>query len=160
MNRILHRVVFPATLVVMMVTFLSTVIFINPTPSFAASETKKSPAATRTSAVDYAEAQIKQFQASLKITTAQEPLWNNLTTVMRENAKDIDAIRKERAEKRGTMNAVERMKFHSQVTESQLNQLKKFIPVFEEFYVSLSDEQKKTADEIFSTGKFRKTKKK
>lgn len=163
MNRI-YRVVFPATFVVMMVTFLSTVIFINPSPSFAATETKKAPAAKpeekRTSAVDYAEAQIKQFQGSLKITAAQEPLWDNLTTVMRENAKDVDAIRKERAANRGTMNAVERMKFHSQMTESQLNQLKKFIPVFEEFYNSLSDEQKKNADEIFSTGKYRKTKKK
>lgn len=159
MNHIMYRVVFPATFAVMLVAFLSTAIFINPTPSFAASETKKSSEATRTSAVDYAEAQIKQLQASLNITTAQEPLWNDLRVVMRENAKDVDALRKDRAASRATMNAVERMKFHSQVTESHLNQLKKFIPVFEAFYDSLSDEQKKSADEIFSTGKYRKNRK-
>lgn len=159
MNRIIYRVVFPATFVVMMVTFLSTVIFINPRSSFAASETKKAPETTRTTAAEYAETQIKQLQTSLKITKDQEQSWNDLTVVMRENAKDVDALRKERAANRGTLNAVERMKFHSQVTESQLNQMKKFIPVFETFYNGLSDEQKKNADEIFSTGKYRKTKK-
>ncbi len=160
MNRILYRVVLPATFVVMMVTFFSTVIFINPSPSFAASETKKAPEATRTTAAEYAEAQIKQLQASLKITKAQESSWNDLTALMRENAKDVDALRKERVATRGTLNAVERMKFHSEMSESRLNQLKKFIPVFETFYNSLSDAQKKSTDEIFSTGKYRKTKRK
>ena len=87
-------------------------------------------------------------------------MWNNLTVVMRENAKGVDALRKDRDENRTTLNAVERMKLHSQITETHLNQLKKFIPVFEAFYNSLSDEQKKSVDEIFSTGKYRKTKRK
>ena len=160
MKRIIHRVVFPATFFVMLAAFSSTVIFINPGPSFAASGTKNRPEATRTSAVDYAEAQIKQLQASLDITAAQQPLWNDLTAVMRENANGVDALRKERVATSTTMNAVERMKFHSQTTESHLNQLKKFIPVFEAFYVNLSDEQKKSVDETFATGKYRKTKRK
>lgn len=160
MNRIMYRAAFPAAFVALLVAFLSTVMFINPGPSFAASGAKSTPAAARTSAVDYAEAQIKQLQASLNITTAQEPLWNDLTAAMRENAKDVDALRKERAANRTTMNAVERMKFHSQMTESHLSQLKKFIPVFEAFYNSLSDEQKKNADTIFATGKYGKNRKK
>ena len=53
---------------------------------------------TRTSAVEHTEAQIKQLQGALNITAAQEPLWNNLTQVMRENAKDMDVINKDRAE--------------------------------------------------------------
>jgi len=160
MKCIIHRVVFQATFVVMLAAFSSTVFFLNPAPSFAASGTKSRPEATRTSAVDYAESQIKQLQASLEITTAQQPLWNDLTAVMRENAKDVDALRKERAATGVTRNAVERMKFHSQMTESHLNQLKKFTPVFEAFYVSLSDEQKKSVDETFVTGKYRKIKRK
>jgi hypothetical protein len=51
------------------------------------------------------------------------------------------------------MNAVERMKFHSQITESRLAQQKKLIPPFEALYTGLSDEQKKITDTIFMTGK-------
>jgi hypothetical protein len=83
---------------------------------------------------------------------------------MRENAKDMDALTdtlaKERAEGTKTMNAVEHMKFHSQITEAHLDQLQKFIPPFEALYDSMSDEQRKTTDTIFRTGRFGKNKKK
>lgn len=160
MNQKYMQAVTPVTVATLVVMFLATLFFVNPSLSSAATETSKTTPVARTSAVDYAEAQIKQLQDALKITAAQEPLWNDVTVAMRENAKEVDAIRKERAELRTTMNAVERMKFHSKITESQLNQLRKFIPTFEVFYNSLSDAQKKSTDDIFSTGKYRKTKKK
>jgi hypothetical protein len=72
---------------------------------------------------------------------------------MRENAKEMDALTKDRAESSKTMNAVERMKFHSQITETQLAHQKRFIPVFEAFYTNLTDEQKKITDSLFMTGK-------
>jgi hypothetical protein len=79
---------------------------------------------------------------------------------MRENAKEMDALNKDRAESAKTMNSVEHMKFHSQTTEVHLNQLKKLIPPFEAFYASMSDQQKKTTDTIFRTGKHGKHKRK
>lgn len=154
-----YHVAFPAALVVVMVAFLSAIFFVNPDTSFAASGKKKSAEVTRTSAVEHTETQIKQLQGSLNLTEAQEGLWNNLTQVMRENAKDMDALTKDRAENK-TMNAVEHMKFHSQVTEAQLNHLKKLIPPFEALYASMSDEQKKTTDATFRTGKHGKQKRK
>jgi hypothetical protein len=72
---------------------------------------------------------------------------------MRENANDMDALTKERVESTKSMNAVEHMKFHSQITEAQLVQLKKFIPPFEALYDSMSDAQKKNTDTIFLTGR-------
>ena len=155
-----YQVAFPVTLVVVMVAFLSTIFFANANLSFAASGKKKSSAVARTSAVEHTEAQIKQLQGALNITEAQKELWNNLTQVMRENAKDMDALTKDRAENTKTMNAVEHMKFHSQITEAHLDQLKKFIPPFEAFYASMSDEQKKITDTIFRTGKHGKPKRK
>jgi hypothetical protein len=75
---------------------------------------------------------------------------------MRENAKDMDALTdslaKERAEGTKNMNAVEHMKFHSQITEAHSDQLKKFIPPFEAFYSSMSDEQKKITDKYSGQG--------
>ena len=141
-----------------MVAFLSTIFFANANLSFAASSKKKPPAVAKISAVDYTEARIKQLQGALKITEAQQPLWNNLTQVMRENAKDMDAITKETAENTKTMNAVEHMKLHSRITDAHLDQLKKFIPPFEALYDSMSDEQKKITDTIFRTGKHGKNK--
>jgi hypothetical protein len=160
MKRKAYQVAFPATLIVVMVAFLSTIFFVNANLSFAASDKKKSSAVARTSAVDYTEAQIKQLEGSLNITEAQKELWNNLTQVMRENAKDMDALTKERAEKTKPMNAVEHLKFHSQISEAHLDQLNKLIPPFEAFYASMSDEQKKITDAIFRTGKYGKHKRK
>ncbi len=159
MKRKTYHVAMLATLVVVMVAFLSTMFLASANPSFAAGK-KKSSAVARPSAVEHTEAQIKQLQGALKITEAQQELWENLTQVMRENAEDMDALTKERAESTKNMNAVEHMKFHSQITEAHSDQQKKFIPPFEALYSSMSDEQKKTTDTIFSTGRFGKDKKK
>ncbi len=153
-----YSVVLHATLALVMAVFLSTIILASADTSFAASGKKKSQNLTRTSAVEYTEAQIKQLQGSLNITAAQEPLWNNLTQVMRENAKDMDALNKERAENTDPMNAVEHMKFHSKITQAHLDQMNKLIGPFETFYDSLSDDQKKITDTTFRTGKYAKHK--
>jgi hypothetical protein len=153
-----YQMFFPATLVLVIVAFLSTIFFATANLSFAASTSKKAPAIARTSAVEHTEAQIKQLQGSLDITEAQQELWKNLTAVMRENAKDMDTMNKERAESTKPMNAVEHMKLHSQVTEAHLAQMNKLIPPFEAFYSSMSDEQKAITDATFRTGKYGKHK--
>jgi hypothetical protein len=145
---------FPAAFIVM-VAFLAAIFFANANPSFAASG-KKAPAHANPSAIEYTEHQIKQLEGALTISDAQKPLWNDLTQVMRENAKEMDALTKNRAENAKTMNAVENMKMHSQITEAHLAQLKKLIPPFEAFYNSQSDEQKKVTDTLFRTGKYEK----
>jgi hypothetical protein len=155
MERKAYGFAFPVKLVVVMVALLSAVFLANATLSQAASGKKKTSEARKT-AVEYTESRIKQLSSALKITEDQEVLWNNVTQVMRENAKDMDALTKERAETAPTMNALEHMKFHSRVTEAQLDQQKKFIPVFEALYASLSGAQKATIDSIFRTGKYGK----
>jgi len=57
------------------------------------------------------------------------------------------------------MNSVERMKFHSQITKTQFDQLEKLIPPFEAFYSSMSDQQKNITDVVFTTGKYGKQRK-
>ena len=160
MKRKAYQIVFSATLVLVMAAFLSAIFFVNPNLSFAASAKKKSQTIATTSAVEHTEAQIKQLQGTLNITEAQQGLWNNLTSVMRENAKEMDTLTKDMAENTKTMNAVEHMKLHSQITEAHLAQLKKLIPPFEAFYNSMSDQQKNITDMIFRTGKFEKSKRK
>ena len=156
MNQKAYQVSFPAKLVVVTVAFLTAIFFANPNPSFAAASKTKSSSGARISAVEYTDVHIKDLQSALKITLDQEGLWNNLTTVMRENAKEMDALSKDRAEKSKGMNAVEHLKFHSLITEAHLNQQKRLIPPFEALYTSLSAEQQKIADTVFKTGKYGK----
>jgi hypothetical protein len=160
MKRTADHAAFPVTHVVVMMAFLSAIFLADANLSFAASNTQKAPEVARVSAVDRTEARITQLQAALKITDDQKELWSTLTLVMRDNAKEMDTLTKYRGEKTTAMNAVERMKFHSQITEAHLSQLKKFIPPFEALYASMSDEQKKTTDTLFKKGKNRKNKRK
>ena len=156
MKQKVYQVVFPATLVLVIVSFLFTIFFATANLSFAASDSKKASAIARASSVNHTEAQIKQLQSTLNITEAQQELWNNLTAVMRENAKDMDALSKKRDENIKPMNAVEHMKLHSQITEAHLAQMNKLIPPFEALYSSMSDEQKVITDTTFRTGKYAK----
>ena len=153
MKRKAYQVAFPATLVVVMVAFLSAIFLASANPSFAATAKKKAPAVARTSAVEQTEARILELQGALKITEDQKPLWSNLTLVMRDNAKNMDALTKDRADNKKIMNTVEYLKFQSQIAETRSEQLKRFIPPFEALYTSLSDEQKTTVDALFRTGK-------
>ena len=150
-----NHVAFPVARVVVMMAFLSSLFLVPAHLAFAAPESKKSPVVERTSIVDQTEARIKELQTGLKITDAQGKLWENLTQVMRENAKEMEAMIKNRAEAK-SMNAVQRMQFHIQMIETHLNQAKKFLPPFEELYASMSDEQKKDADTLFHKGIMRK----
>jgi hypothetical protein len=157
MNRSVFKVAVPASLVVM-VAFISAIFFAGPNAASAATAKKKAPAVARLSAVEHTEARIKMLQDALKITDSQTAAWNTLTQVMRENAKVMDALTKDRGEKTASLNSVERLKFHSQISEIQLDQLKKLIPPFEALYVSMSDEQKASTDAIMQTGKHGKKK--
>jgi TolA-binding protein len=152
--------VLPVTLVVVMTAFLAAVFFASANLSFAATGKKQTTAVNRTSAVDYTEAQIKQLQGALNVTEAQKELWMNFTSAMRENAKDMDALRddraKERAEGTQTLNAVEHMKLHREFTKAQFDQMERLIPPFEAFYSSMSDQQKNITDIVFRTGKYGK----
>jgi len=160
MKRKAYQIVFSATLVLVMVGFLSAIFFANPNSSFAASGKKKSQEVAGISAVEHTEAQIKQLQGTLNITEDQQKLWDKLVQVMRENAQEMDALTKNMAENTKTMNALDHMKFHSQITEAHLAQLKKLIPPFEAFYNSMSDQQKNITDMVFRTGKYEKSKRK
>ena len=149
-----------ARVVVVMIGLLATVIFATADSASASSGKSKSSAIAKPSAADHVEARIKQLQAAIKITEAQELLWNNLTKVMRDNAKEMDLLTRERAANFQSMNALEEMKFHLQITEAQAAQLEEFIPVFEALYVSMSDEQKISSDTLFRTGRQGKHKRK
>jgi len=132
-------------------TLRAPVVLAQATPA-PASGTRMHAAASKESTVDAVEARIKDLHARLKITPAQEDLWKNVTQVMQDNGKTMDALRKARAEKAPTMTAVEDFKTYGEITEVHADGIKKFVPVFSALYDSMSDAQKKNADNIFRRG--------
>ena len=112
--------------------------------------TAPSPArAAKASRADRVEARITMLHTKLAITPAQEDLWKNVTQVMRDNAQTMEALTKARADKAKTMTAVEDLTSYSEITTAHAEGLKKFIPVFETLYASMSDTQKAQADSLF-----------
>jgi periplasmic protein CpxP/Spy len=160
MKRIAHQFINPTALVISAVAFLVTIAFAGPNLSHAVSTNPDQKTPARASKVDRTEARIKDLQARLKITPAQEDLWNKVTQVMRENAKTMDALIRARSEKEKTMNTVEDLKSYSEITQAHAEGLKNFIPVFEALYAAMSDDQKKDADTLFRYGSHKKAKSK
>jgi len=107
------------------------------------------PRAAKASRSDRVEARITMLHAKLAITAAQEPAWQNLTQVMRDNEQTMEALTKARADKTKSMTAVDDLKSYAEITTAHAEGLKKFIPVFETLYGSMSDAQKAQADTLF-----------
>lgn len=106
------------------------------------------PIAVKAIEVESVEARIEALHERLKITQAQEELWNNVAQVMRENAQTMSTIlAKIGSHKGNTETPVDDMKFYGEITDAHAASVKKFIPVFEALYNGLSDAQKKAIKE-------------
>ena len=87
----------------------------------------------------------------LHVTPAQTAQWNAVAQVMRENEQSVHRLIEERQRNRQTMNAVDDLRSYEQLTEAHVDGIKRLVPVFETFYASMSDDQKKTADTVFAS---------
>jgi len=116
-----------------------------------ATATQKAPAgkASHMSRTDRVEAHIKDLHAKLRITAAQETQWGTVAQAMRDDAKAIETIAAERAQKIGTMNAVDDLRSYASLSEAHADGMKKLVAAFDPLYDSMSDSQKKAADALF-----------
>ena len=95
--------------------------------------------------------QIADLKKQLKITPQQEPQFNAFAEVMRNNARDEEAQMRQAGANQHP-NAVDGLKQAQQMAEMQSNGLKRLVPAFQALYDSLSDPQKKTADQVLGGG--------
>ena len=93
--------------------------------------------------------QIADLKRQLKITPQQESQFNAFAQAMRDNAQQMDQLMRQPP---GQLNAVEDLKRTQQLAESQANGLKRLLPPFQALYDVLSDQQKKTADQVLGGG--------
>ncbi|WP_250451614.1 Spy/CpxP family protein refolding chaperone [Caballeronia sp. ATUFL_M2_KS44] len=95
------------------------------------------------------EERIAQLHSSLKITSAQEAQWAPFADAMRENARAMADLYRQRIAQRDTMSALDDMKQYQQITQANADGTKRLVDAFEPLYASLSPEQKKLADTSF-----------
>jgi protein CpxP len=121
-----------------------------PSVAFAADKTTVSDNNAAQKPVDHADARIKELHTELKITADQEPQFEKLAEVMRDNAKEMSAAVEKTEAAKKTPSALDDLKAYQERVQVHADGLKNLIPAFEGLYTVLSDEQKKSADEMFS----------
>lgn len=115
---------------------------------------QKPPAKPRKSRVDRVEERIKQLHAELKITAAQEPAWDAVAQAMRDDAKASQQAYEQRHQAK-TMTAVDSLKSYQAIVDAHAQGLQKLVPAFQALYASMSPEQQKNADAVFSAARAR-----
>jgi protein CpxP len=106
------------------------------------------PVAGKT-AKERVENRIKQLHTELRITSAEEPQWNQFAEVMRQNAQDIDQAILNRTQQFETMNAVQNMQSYEQLAEQHAQHVQKLVVAFENLYGAMPEQQKQLADQVF-----------
>jgi len=101
---------------------------------------------------DRAELRIKDMHTKLNITAAQEPQWDKVAQVMRDDAKTMDTLTQARTDHAKDMTAIDDLKSYGEIASAHADGINKLTPVFSDLYASMSDAQKKEADMLFRHG--------
>ncbi|HEX3521674.1 MAG TPA: Spy/CpxP family protein refolding chaperone [Stellaceae bacterium] len=119
-----------------------------PPPAAAASPMANHPVPGK-NAEERVENRIKELHAQLRITSAEEPQWNQFAEVMRANARSMDQTFSERAQNFESMNAVQNMQSYEKLAQTHAQDLEKLVPAFQKLYDAMPDQQKQLADQVF-----------
>jgi Spy/CpxP family protein refolding chaperone len=123
-------------------------------PAFAQASTTAPQAPRQERHVDpgrHVEGRIAFLKAELKITDAQAPQFDRVAQAMRENARERRQLFEQfRADRDKPQSAVERLEARTRISESRAQQEQRFLAAFKPLYDSLSDDQKRTADELLA----------
>ncbi len=92
---------------------------------------------------------ITELHTKLQITPAQGQKWDQFAQVMRDNAKAMDQLYADRAQKLSSMSAVDNMQSFQTIEQARMQGMQKLVPAFQTVYDSLTDQQKQAADALF-----------
>lgn len=98
---------------------------------------------------DMVETRIKTLHDKLGVTPDQETEWSDVAQAMRDNEASIKTLIEDRHQNAKTMTAVQDLESYSKIAQAHADGLTKVASAFEPLYDSMSDDQKKNADEVF-----------
>jgi hypothetical protein len=95
-------------------------------------------------------ARLAYIKAELKVTDAQDALWNAYAAAARDNAKTMIARCSTMMGKRDSQISLpDRLDQNEQLMAAQLDAMRAVDKALKPLYAALSDGQKKTADQLF-----------
>lgn len=97
------------------------------------------------------ERQITDLRRKLNITPGQQPQFDALAQIMRQNAQALDTLAQQE-QQNSKPNAVEAVRSGGRFAEAEAEGLKRLLPPLQALYDSLSEQQKHTADQVFASG--------
>jgi protein CpxP len=92
---------------------------------------------------------INVLHTKLQISSAQQPQWDQFTQTMRENAQAMDDRFQRRVQTMPTMSAAENMQSYAHLVAEHGQDVQKLAAAFDMLYASMSDQQKRIADQSF-----------
>jgi hypothetical protein len=96
----------------------------------------------------HVEGRLAFLKTELKITDAQLPLWNAVADAIRANAKGMSAMSEGMMGSSQTATLPEKLALREKMMTAHLEALRRLKAAIDPLYAALSDEQKKTADEL------------
>lgn len=96
-------------------------------------------------APEHVEGRIAFLRAELKVTSAQEPLWEPVAAAIRENARASTGTMRQESTAAGLSASLER---REQQLSARLGAVKRLRTAVEPFYASLDEAQKTAADTL------------
>jgi protein CpxP len=121
----------------------------DPSSSGSTAAVKAKPAAGHAGHAMTIEQRIKDMHSKLLISSAQQPQWDTFADVMRTNGRNMDQTFQQRLNTMPAMTAPENMQSYAQVATDHAQDMQKLVPAFQALYDTMSDSQKKTADQVF-----------
>ena len=97
---------------------------------------------------EHVEGRLAFLKTELKITDAQLPLWNAVADVIRANAKGMGEMSGGMMGSEQTAALPEKLALREKMMTAHLEALRKFKAAVDPLYAALSEEQKKTADQL------------
>jgi len=98
----------------------------------------------------HVEGRIAYLKTELKITDAQQPLFDAVANVMRENSRAVrDAFQGMRGDPNQLRTALARLEARAKFTQLRADGEAKMLAAFRPLYQAMSPDQQKAADEMF-----------
>jgi hypothetical protein len=98
----------------------------------------------------FAEGRIAFLKAELAITDAQKGAWETYAAALKKNLQGMHSMRQNMVKVMEAKTPVERLDAHVAAMDGRLASLKEVRPALATLYATLSDEQRKKADQILT----------
>jgi protein CpxP len=99
---------------------------------------------------DRVEAQLGEIKKRLNITAAQQSQFDQFASTVKQNAQAMEALM-QKAGQSAERNAVEGLRTAADFAQTEADNLKRLVPALDALYASFTDQQKRTADQLFNT---------